>query len=68
MTAVLRELRGGTTHEPERAGVSASGEMAERTGGGLSRGWARGWWPEFVQMWVWPWWAHGPGVRGGGEG
>jgi hypothetical protein len=70
--AVLRELRGGTTHERERARVSASGEMAERTGGDLSRGWARGWWPEFVRTWAWmwvrPWRARGPVVRGGGEG
>jgi hypothetical protein len=63
--AVFRELREGTTHERERAGVSASGKMAKWTRGGLSGGWARGWWPEFARTWAWPWRARGPGVRGG---
>jgi hypothetical protein len=66
--AVFRELREGTAHERGRARVSASGEMAERTGGGLSRGWARGCWSEFARTWARPWRARRPGVRGGGEG
>jgi hypothetical protein len=66
-TVVFRELREGAAHERERAGVSVSREMAERTGGGLSRGWVRGWWPEFTRTWVRPWRARGPGVRGGGR-
>jgi hypothetical protein len=44
------------------------GGMAGRTGGGLSRGWARGCWPGFTQTWVRPWRVRGSEVRGGGEG
>jgi hypothetical protein len=40
------------------------GEMVERAKGGLNRGLACGWWPEFARTWVrtWarPWWARGP--------